>query len=481
MNDVPKSFWEATYRQNIAKMIGVCYRYTSNRQIAEDLAHDAFLVAINKSKSFESKGPFEAWLRRIVVNVALQYLRDQKKQKHHENRMAYDTPTLEAQNESQNNEENSFSEAELLEAIGRLPEHHKLVFNLYVFDHFTHAQIGTELGISEGTSKSHFARARKTIREILKNKLKEDKRKPRLLFLFWISDKFWNINHFFRKGLKNFEIKPQKSSSINIVDFAGVSIPKPNSSIILFVNYIKSDITTVATVMNIAIVSFIHVNSNEETKPSVVKNSSVPSVRVSDLPNEKGIEKKFSNFDTTTATFSTNGIISSENTKQIDTMKKVNTLGALLLTTSALSFDSTSLLNKFQLPSQLKNQEIVENNSLELTIPIEQSRLTDKVDPSKIHGTFYASKLFWSSKDNTLYLKGENVKVNLNTQKFNGSGTFSFINRINYLVVNGTPMQINETIELTDKKYSLVKLSEEQAIKRYGDKGKVIVEIALVD
>ena len=166
MNDVPKSFGETIYKHNIAKMIGVCYRYTYHRQTAEDLAHDAFLVAIAKSSSFENKGSFEAWLRRIVVNVALQYLREQKKQKCHEDSLTYDTTSSEAQDENQSNEETSFSEAELLETIGRLPDHHKLVFNLYVIHNFTHAQIGAELGISEGTSKSHLARARKTSEDL---------------------------------------------------------------------------------------------------------------------------------------------------------------------------------------------------------------------------------------------------------------------------------------------------------------------------
>ncbi|MFN8344381.1 MAG: sigma factor [Spirosomataceae bacterium] len=58
MNDSSRHFWETAYRQNIAKMIGICRRYTPDRQTAEDLAHDAFLTAIHKSASFENKGRF---------------------------------------------------------------------------------------------------------------------------------------------------------------------------------------------------------------------------------------------------------------------------------------------------------------------------------------------------------------------------------------------------------------------------------------
>src|SRR4249920_2532519 len=94
--ETPKIFWENTYRQNINKMIGVGYRYTVDRQIAEDLAHDAFMIAYEKVSSFEGKGPFEAWLRRIVVNVCLQYIRQQNKKKYLGDWLQNETNTVEA-------------------------------------------------------------------------------------------------------------------------------------------------------------------------------------------------------------------------------------------------------------------------------------------------------------------------------------------------------------------------------------------------
>ncbi|QIP15986.1 sigma-70 family RNA polymerase sigma factor [Spirosoma aureum] len=481
MNDVPKSFWETIYKHNIAKMIGVCYRYTYNRQIAEDLAHDAFLVAIDKSSSFENKGSFEAWLRRIVVNIALQYLREQKKQKSHLDRIAYVMASTESQDEIQSNEETNFSEAELLEAIEHLPEHHKLVFNLYVFDNFTHAQIGSELGISEGTSKSHLARARKSIREILTKKVKGDKKRQKLALLLLIPDKLWSIDDLFTRQLNYFEIQPRKTAPIDTIDFSGISLPEFKSSTIFPENYLNTDISTLAIVVNIAVVLFLHFNSYKEKAPALLENSTIQSGGFSDAYSKKNHDKKVLIFDTTTATFSGNGIISSEKTKTIEKMKTVNTLATLLLTGSTLAFDSTNVLNKHQQPVQVKNQEIIENNASKTTIPTELIKSDNKVDSSEMSGTFYASTLFWSAENNGLYLMGKHVKVNLNSQKFSGSGTFSFINKINYLVINGTPMKLNETIQLSDKKYSLVKLSEAEAIKKYGDKGKLIVEITLAE
>lgn len=74
-----KSFWTKKYNQNIAKMIGTCYRYVPVRETAEDIAHDAFLTAIEKADTFKGTGSFEGWLMRITVNKALAYLNEQHK------------------------------------------------------------------------------------------------------------------------------------------------------------------------------------------------------------------------------------------------------------------------------------------------------------------------------------------------------------------------------------------------------------------
>ena len=176
MTELTEKFWETIYREQIGRMIGICYRYVANRQVAEDLAHDAFISAIKNSGSFKGKGKFEAWLRRIVVNVALQYLRDQKKKKVFDNWMLNKNAEMETPYDITSEDittQADFSKEELLDAANSLPEHHRLVFNLYVIDRFTHEQIGEELGISPGTSKSHLARARKKLREILYKKATE--------------------------------------------------------------------------------------------------------------------------------------------------------------------------------------------------------------------------------------------------------------------------------------------------------------------
>jgi predicted DNA-binding protein YlxM (UPF0122 family) len=105
-----------------------------------------------------------------------------------------------------------FSGEELLAAIDRLPEHHKLVFNMYVMDDFSHKQIAAELNIAPGTSKSHLARARKKIQQILYddalNRKKKKDRRWVSAFLLLFPAKGHYIDRLYRDGLSDFRIPP---------------------------------------------------------------------------------------------------------------------------------------------------------------------------------------------------------------------------------------------------------------------------------
>ncbi len=228
-------------------MTGICYRYVASRQIAEDLVHDAFLLAMEKSAGYKGKGCFEAWLRRITINVAIQYLRDQKKEKHIDNITVDIADDFETDIDNENLiEQADFSKEELLFVLNDLPNHHRLVFNLYVIDNFTHIQISKELGISPGTSKSHLARARKKIKKILyqraEEKLNEKKRKKGLLLLIF-PYKIWDIDKIYQRSFNNFEIPLKKKHSIKPNDLAKVSIPNFKTSIFSVKKLILSTIS----------------------------------------------------------------------------------------------------------------------------------------------------------------------------------------------------------------------------------------------
>ncbi len=223
--DLKKKFWENVYHRNIKKMIGICFRYVSDSHIAEDLAHDAFLKAMHKANTFEGKGHFEAWLQKITVNTALQYLRHEKAK-------------IEKQKEFYmcdltNNDEKIaawqyFTTQELLETINALPEHHKLVFNLYVIDKFSHKQIAEKLNISEGTSKSHLARARKKLQQILNDKLNDKKKKKAFVFIPFPLG-FGKIDRLYSNRFSDYQITPRNNNFLNHLDWSNIKIPTFNS------------------------------------------------------------------------------------------------------------------------------------------------------------------------------------------------------------------------------------------------------------
>ncbi|WAC14125.1 RNA polymerase sigma factor [Dyadobacter pollutisoli] len=472
------NFWEATYRQNIAKMIGVCCRYTQNRQTAEDLAHDAFLVAIDKVSSFENKGPFEAWLRRIAVNVALQHLRVQKREQRFVQIAAYATPYDDIPDGNAGNENLTFSETELLEVISYLPEHHRLVFNLYVVDNFTHAQIAAQLGISQGTSKSHLARARKKIRELLSDRLRKDKERKRGFVFLLFPYKLWSIDNLFAATLRDLLMQPTRDFSISNINLNQQPIPKYRPTGISNSIYLKTGVWGIASVAILVSISNWHFNAfREDSSPVMFDSANSVADTFQDLnSNTSGTNQNLFS-DSSSATISQNSIIGTK-TKNLEPMKNFSTLGGLLL--ASLTFDSSALMN--DLPVQFKNQQLVTSRILE------PERIVEGIKPAVVgnsrllSGTFYASEILWSDDRYKLILFGDHVKVDINTQKFTGRGKFSFLSGIKHLVVDGTPMKLNERIKLTDRKYHLEELNASEATKKYGDAGREgAVEITLAE
>jgi RNA polymerase sigma-70 factor (ECF subfamily) len=137
-----------------SKMYGLCYRYVKDSMEAEDILVTAFTRIFEKIGQFKGEGSFEGWIRRIVVNEALTFLR--------KNRFMYLETELEhAELEPANDRLGNHLEAEdLLNMIRELPTGYRIVFNLYAIDGYSHKEIAEQLGISENTSKSQLSRAR---------------------------------------------------------------------------------------------------------------------------------------------------------------------------------------------------------------------------------------------------------------------------------------------------------------------------------
>lgn len=192
-----------------------------DKQVAEDLAHEAFLTAMDKSGTYRGTGEFDAWIRKITLNTALLHLRERK------NKTFIDTGLLKDYSENENEDMNGrydFSTKELLDEVNKLPEHHRLVFNLYVIDKISHKQIAERLSISENTSKSHLLRARKKLQEALSEKSQEKDRKRAFIWLI-LPWKFRSIDRIYSVEFKNFKLHGGNTFNFNASNFATIKMP----------------------------------------------------------------------------------------------------------------------------------------------------------------------------------------------------------------------------------------------------------------
>ncbi len=230
-----KQFWTRIYQKNIGKMVGVCYRYVGDHAVAEDLAHEAFLKAIEKSESYKQLGGFENWLMRINLNTTLDYLR---RQPHFQSideadfvetqyfaSLQDDTDSAETQISA-----SDLSESEILDAICALPERQRAVFNLYVFEKQNHTQIAETLKIGLRSSKRYLSEARTYLQTSLTNTLRHKKSRLMLLLPFF-PRKAHAIDQLCRAKLSHLAIAPVKASPLATIQWA--AMPKTNTWLVL--------------------------------------------------------------------------------------------------------------------------------------------------------------------------------------------------------------------------------------------------------
>lgn len=137
------------------KMLGVCRQYVKDIHHAEELMLSGFLKVFTKLDTFKSEGSFEGWIRRIMVNTCISYLRKKNPiQLTDEEYLFNDSATESLENTSVE---------DIQKLIDQLPEGYKMVFNLYAIEGFKHAEIAQKLQISESTSKSQLFKARKCL------------------------------------------------------------------------------------------------------------------------------------------------------------------------------------------------------------------------------------------------------------------------------------------------------------------------------
>lgn len=147
------------YEQFSGQMFGVCLRYSGSAEDAQDVLHEGFLKIFEKIKQYKFKGSFEGWVRKIMVNTALEKFRNQYKV------ISIQDNAYEFNSRSSEDLTDNMTAKELMALIQDLSPQYRTVFNLYAIEGYSHKEIGDLLNISEGTSKSNLSRARTILQE----------------------------------------------------------------------------------------------------------------------------------------------------------------------------------------------------------------------------------------------------------------------------------------------------------------------------
>ena len=158
------------YEHFYGKMMVVCMRYTKDRDEALDVFQDAFIKVFNNLANYGSNGSFDGWVRRIMVNTAIDHIRKNKKN----NEMLSLNEEITGSFEDEEAAEDLLDKVsfeDLLDSVQSLSPAYKSVFNMYVVDGFSHKEISESLGISEGTSKSNLFKAKMNLKKLLVAKI----------------------------------------------------------------------------------------------------------------------------------------------------------------------------------------------------------------------------------------------------------------------------------------------------------------------
>ncbi len=149
------------FEMHAPAMLAVCVRYVRDRETARDLLQDGFIKVFEKADTYSGTGSLAGWMRRIFVNTALEFLRQNDALKmsssiddYHDAFANNDISVIE-----------KISTKDLLACVAQLPDGYRTVFNLYAIEGYSHSEIAEMLNISEGTSRSQYMRARNILQK----------------------------------------------------------------------------------------------------------------------------------------------------------------------------------------------------------------------------------------------------------------------------------------------------------------------------
>lgn len=166
------------YNRYSPKMLSVCYRFAQNREDAEDMLQEGFIKVFTQIQSFQNKGAFEGWIRRIIVHTCINFLKKYKK--FNDNVELTEASYLHVKEETI---PSVMQAKQVVECIRLLPIGYRTVLNLYALEGFSHKEIGNMLDIEESTSRSQYTRAKAMLENVLIKKRIIENPKPDLNWL----------------------------------------------------------------------------------------------------------------------------------------------------------------------------------------------------------------------------------------------------------------------------------------------------------
>ena len=172
------------YNKYSSKMLAVCYRYAHNREDAEDMLQEGFIKIFLQVHSFENRGAFEGWIRRIIVHTCINILK--KNKKFNESVDIIHATSIQVREESVSA---IIQAKQVVECIRLLPIGYRTVLNLYAVEGYSHREIAGMLDIEESTSRSQYTRAKAMLEDILIRKRIMQKPKQDIDWLVAVSQR----------------------------------------------------------------------------------------------------------------------------------------------------------------------------------------------------------------------------------------------------------------------------------------------------
>lgn len=161
---------EELFRMLYGKMLSVCMRYSRDEDTAQEVLQVSFIKVFDKLGKYDFNGSFEGWVRRIVTNTAIDHIRKSNRDPFSSSEDYLYVDEEEMVFEEEEGQEVELKAAQAMKALQMLSPAYQSVFNLYVIENYSHKEVAEILGISEGTSKSNLAKAKKRLQEILQDK-----------------------------------------------------------------------------------------------------------------------------------------------------------------------------------------------------------------------------------------------------------------------------------------------------------------------